>query len=88
MGIKKDINLTGDDYQWLGSMFYFGTEAIFDILDVNRLTEHRLHCMGVSHESTTTTSSPGQVFLALHHYVGLGAVLHGCGQELLRCTYC
>ncbi len=24
MGIKKDINLRGDDYQWLGSMFYFG----------------------------------------------------------------
>lgn len=24
MGIKDDINLKGDDYQWLGSMFYFG----------------------------------------------------------------
>ncbi|KAI4170897.1 MAG: hypothetical protein LQ343_004661 [Gyalolechia ehrenbergii] len=24
MNIKKDINLIGDDYQWLGSMFYFG----------------------------------------------------------------
>jgi ACS family allantoate permease-like MFS transporter len=24
MGIKKDINLVGDNYQWLGSMFYFG----------------------------------------------------------------
>lgn len=24
MGIKEDINLHGDDYQWLGSMFYFG----------------------------------------------------------------
>jgi MFS transporter, ACS family, allantoate permease len=24
MGIKKDIHLVGDDYQWLGSMFYFG----------------------------------------------------------------
>ncbi|KAL8724437.1 MAG: hypothetical protein Q9166_007959 [cf. Caloplaca sp. 2 TL-2023] len=24
MGIRKDINLTGDDYQWLSSMFYFG----------------------------------------------------------------
>lgn len=25
MGIKTDINLTGDKFQWLGSMFYFGT---------------------------------------------------------------
>ena len=24
MGIKKDIGLVGADYQWLGSMFYFG----------------------------------------------------------------
>lgn len=24
MGIKKDIGLVGNDYQWLGSMFYFG----------------------------------------------------------------
>lgn len=24
MGIRKDINLKGDDYQWLSSMFYFG----------------------------------------------------------------
>jgi MFS transporter, ACS family, allantoate permease len=24
MGLQKDINLVGDDYQWLGSMFYFG----------------------------------------------------------------
>lgn len=24
MGLKKDLNLKGDNYQWLGSMFYFG----------------------------------------------------------------
>ena len=24
MGIRKDIGLVNDDYQWLGSMFYFG----------------------------------------------------------------
>lgn len=24
MGLQEDINLRGDDYQWLGSMFYFG----------------------------------------------------------------
>ena len=25
MGLKKSLDLKGDDYQWLGSMFYFGT---------------------------------------------------------------
>ena len=24
MGLKKSLHLKGDDYQWLGSMFYFG----------------------------------------------------------------
>lgn len=24
MGLQGDIRLQGDDYQWLGSMFYFG----------------------------------------------------------------
>lgn len=24
MGLKQDIGLVGDNYQWLGSMFYFG----------------------------------------------------------------
>lgn len=24
MGLQEDINLQGDDYQWLSSMFYFG----------------------------------------------------------------
>ena len=28
MGIKKDINLVNDDYQWLGSMFYFGEHLL------------------------------------------------------------
>ena len=24
MGLQSDIGLTGDQYQWLGSIFYFG----------------------------------------------------------------
>ena len=37
MGIKKDINLKGDDYQWLGSMFYFG--YLFWEYPTNRLLQ-------------------------------------------------
>lgn len=25
MGLKSDLNLKGDEYQWLGSLFYFGS---------------------------------------------------------------
>jgi hypothetical protein len=45
MGLKEDIHLKGDNYQWLGSMFYFGTYtmpftmAIHDQL--SRLHFHR-----------------------------------------------
>ena len=28
MGIKKDINLKGDDYNWISSMFYFGNTSM------------------------------------------------------------
>lgn len=24
MGLKEDLGLVGDQYQWLGSIFYFG----------------------------------------------------------------
>ncbi|KAK9849077.1 hypothetical protein MYU51_014963 [Penicillium brevicompactum] len=27
MGIKEDLSLEGDQYQWLGSLFYFGTDV-------------------------------------------------------------
>ena len=37
MGIKKDINLKGNDYQWLGSMFYFG--YLFWEYPTNRLLQ-------------------------------------------------
>ena len=29
MGLQTDIGLVGSDYQWLGSMFYFGMGASF-----------------------------------------------------------
>lgn len=29
MGIGEDIHLYGDNYQWLGSMFYFGKSLLF-----------------------------------------------------------
>ena len=28
MGIKTDLSLVGDQYQWLGSLFYFGMPSI------------------------------------------------------------
>lgn len=33
MGFKKDIGLKGDNYQWLGSMFYIGIEALLSTIE-------------------------------------------------------
>jgi hypothetical protein len=35
MGIKDDLNLEGDQYQWLGSLFYFGKSFCFPHLGSN-----------------------------------------------------
>lgn len=44
MGIKKDIHLKGDDYQWLGSMFYFGMALLLNHDDVQSdITQVILH---------------------------------------------
>ena len=46
MGIKKDIGLVNDDYQWLGSMFYFGRLAILERpLFIFLLMQFRLPCL-------------------------------------------
>ncbi|KAI4195981.1 MAG: hypothetical protein LQ350_006865 [Teloschistes chrysophthalmus] len=39
MGIKKDIGLKGDDYQWLSSMFYFATGYLAWEYPTNRLLQ-------------------------------------------------
>jgi hypothetical protein len=31
MGIKDDLDLHGDQYQWLGSLFYFGLFFLPDL---------------------------------------------------------
>jgi MFS transporter, ACS family, allantoate permease len=28
MGLRKDLSLTGNDYQWLASIFYFGSSTV------------------------------------------------------------
>ena len=35
MGIRTDIGLKGDNYQWLGSMFYFGMKTHYPRLDMD-----------------------------------------------------
>lgn len=29
MGLKTDLDLEGDQYQWLGSLFYFGMSHLY-----------------------------------------------------------
>lgn len=49
MGIRKDIGLVNDDYQWLGSMFYFGMFLPFDTVSLSSMTD------------TLQATSPGNI---------------------------
>ena len=47
MGIQEDIGLVGDNYQWLGSMFYFGyiaweypTSRLLQVLPLGKYCKH------------------------------------------------
>jgi hypothetical protein len=40
MGLKKDLNLEGDQYQWLGSLFYFGMLLLYFSLKLILLRRH------------------------------------------------
>ena len=31
MGLKEDLHLVGDNYQWLGSLFYFGKRRVLNL---------------------------------------------------------
>ncbi len=86
MGIKKDIKLVGDDYQWLGSMFYFGTSGTlteqYMLLIVSRISS-----VGVPNKQIATIITSCQIFLFLHNHVGTRTMLHGVCKELPR-GYC
>lgn len=40
MGIKEDINLQGDEYQWLGSIFYIGW-LVWEVSTESGLHSHK-----------------------------------------------
>ena len=82
MGIKKDIKLVNDDYQWLGSMFYFGEHRPRVQPRPPYLKHYRLPCLGVSDYQTPATLAPGEVLLLLHHHVGISSLLLRGGEQL------
>jgi len=60
MGLQTDLKLRGDNYQWLGSMFYFVccSELLGSIVSFAKsLFLLGLSCMGVSDKQTPATSA-------------------------------
>ena len=88
MGIKKDIGLKGDDYQWLGSMFYFGMTRSMRRNNTWLTQSARLSGLGIPYEQAFAASAPSKVLFFLCHHVGNGPLLHGCCEELLRRSRC
>ena len=87
MGIRKDIHLVKDDYQWLGSMFYFGPHRHIDE-PYHVLIKTRIPGMGVSNKPTATITTSSKILFLLHHHVGSRTLLYGSLQELRRSCCC
>lgn len=71
MGIKKDIGLVGNDYQWLGSLFYFG------YLGWEYPTSRLLQRMPLGKYSAACVIIWGLIlscFAAVHNYSGAIAI--------------
>lgn len=51
MGLVDDIHLTGDNYQWLSSMFVSSEWPIMSrVLKLNLRTVFRVHRLGIPNE--------------------------------------
>jgi uncharacterized Zn-finger protein len=86
MGLKEDLKLKGDNYQWLSSLFYFGKLTKQDLFAASFIhsVSRRIPGLGVSHESSVTASSSRQVLRLQHHHVGNRPVPLCCHGELWR----
>ena len=77
MGIKKDINLVGNDYQWLGSMFYFGylaweypTNRLLQRLPLAKYSAFCVFMWGVTLSLFATVSTFGGA-VAIRFFLGV-----------------
>jgi hypothetical protein len=80
MGLQTDLKLRGDNYHWLGSMFYFVccSELLGSIVSFAKsLFLLGLSCMGVSDKQTPATSAISEILIIQCYNVGFDSLLHG-----------
>lgn len=94
MGIKKDLNLEGDQYQWLGSLFYFGMSHLcFSplefILSLEALSlmalPHRLSRLGIPNQPPPPAPPTREILRSMHLNLGIDSQLLCRCQQLPRC---
>lgn len=95
MGLKQDLDLEGDQYQWLGSLFYFGLFRLrFSFLNWIFLQAHwklmviryRISCMGIPYQPPPSASPIRKILCSLHLDLGTDPQLFRRGENLLRCN--
>lgn len=83
MGLKEDIGLVGDNYQWLGAKFSTQAESHpnssyrIDLL-------FWISCMGVSYESFDAAMALGEVQCVQRDHMGLHSGASRSGRQLRR----
>lgn len=91
MGLKKDLNLEGDQYQWLGSLFYFGMFYLCSRIDSSLGASNliallrRLSRLGIPDQPPPPAPSTREILGSLHLDLGNDSQLFCRCQQLLRC---
>ena len=86
MGLEEDLMLKGDNYQWLGSLFYIGKPTRWATLVARLCTEViRIPGMGTTCWSTTSMATSGKIQRCLYCAMGRHVVLFCSSQKLPRC---
>lgn len=78
MGLKKDLNLEGDQYQWLGSLFYFGMLHLYFSLKIDSspgplnliVLLHRLSGLGIPDQPPPPAPPTSKILCSLHLDLG------------------
>lgn len=91
MGLKTDLKLDpdGDEYQWLGSLFYFGELSCASFTSYcgrsQGLMQNRVSGLGIPHKPSAAVVAARQIFCLLYPGLGVDSVLLCRDKQLWWC---
>lgn len=75
MGIKEDLSLESDQYQWLGSLFYFGIVSPRSPRATALTGLHRIPRLGIPNQSSFAAPPTWQILCGMYPHLGSDSML-------------